>query len=74
MSEIQNMTLLEYMDEYGKTCKVNVQDVKIPYPVNELIKCLPDDKACGHGGKYHVHLKHIEDLQWVLNSKVLPDI
>ena len=25
------------MDDSGKMCKVNVQDVKITYPVNELI-------------------------------------
>ena len=36
---------LEFIDESGKTCKVNVLDVKITYPVNELIKCLLDEKS-----------------------------
>ena len=43
---------LELTDESGNICKINIQDVKIKYPVNELIKCLPDDKAFGHAAKY----------------------
>ena len=31
-----------------KIYKVNVQDVKVIYPVEKLIKCLPDEKAFGH--------------------------
>ena len=33
---------LELVDEGGKVCKVNFQDVKITWPVNELIRYLPD--------------------------------
>ena len=44
------------------------------YPVNELIKFLPEDKAFGHAAKYHAYLKYLEDLHWSLNSNALPDI
>ena len=43
------------MDESGKVCKVNVQVVKITYLVNELKKCLPDDKSFGYAAKYNTH-------------------
>ena len=65
---------LKLMDESGNTCKVNVQDVKIMYPVNELIKKLPDDETFGHAGKYHAHPKHIGYLHWSLNKNVIPDM
>ena len=39
------------MDESSKTCKIDIQDVKIKYQIDELIKCLPKDKALGHAGK-----------------------
>ena len=35
---------LELAGKCGKTQEVNVQDVKITYPVDEMIKCLPDKK------------------------------
>ena len=35
------------MEQIGKTHNVNIQDVKITHTGNELIKCLPDDKASG---------------------------
>ena len=35
---------LKLIDESGRAWKVNVQDVKITYPLNELIKCLADEK------------------------------
>ena len=35
---------LELLDESGKTHNVNIQDFTIMYPINELIKWLPDDK------------------------------
>ena len=47
---------LELMDESGKTHKVNVQDVKITYPVDESIKCLSDDKAFRHA-YYHLDVE-----------------
>ena len=62
------------MEEGRKTHKVNVQDVKIRYPVDKLIKCLPDVKAFGNASKCHVHPKHLEDLYWSLYHNVLPDI
>ena len=58
------------MDDSGKTHMVNVQDVKIMYLVNGLIKCLPDDKAFGHEAKYHTQPPHLNDPHWSLNSKV----
>ena len=36
---------LELAEKCGKTQKVNFQDVKITYPIDELIKCLPNEKA-----------------------------
>ena len=63
---------LELIDESGKIHKVNVQDVKVTYPFNELIKCLPDNKAFGCAATYHAHPKHIGPA-WSLNSNVLPD-
>ena len=65
---------LELMDKSGKTLKINVPDVKIMYPVAELIKSLPDDNAFGCAAKYNAHQKHLEDLHWSLNSNVLLDI
>ena len=64
----------ELIDESGMTWKVNVQDVKITYPVEALIKCLPDEKAVGHAAKYCAHPKHIEDLHWLLIPNMVPNI
>ena len=58
----------------GNTHKVNVQDVRIMYPVNKLIKCLPDDNFFGYAAKYHAHLYYIENHVLVVNPNVLPDI
>ena len=38
---------LELIDKGDKTQKVNVQDMIITYPVDDLIQCLPDDKIFG---------------------------
>ena len=64
---------LELIDESTKTGKVNAQDVKPTYPADELIKCLPDEKAFWSAAKYCAHPKNIEDLCWSLNPNVLPD-
>ena len=53
---------LELMGENGETHKINVQDVKMTYPVNGLIKHLPDDKALGCVAKYDARSKHLVDL------------
>ena len=63
-----------YMDNMGKTNKVNFQDVTITFPFDELIKCLLDDKALGCTAKHLAHPKHLEDMHWSLNSNVFPDI
>ena len=65
---------MESMDKSHKTHNVNAQDVKITYPVNELIKCLPEDKAFGCAAKKYGHTEHLEDLHCSLNPSVLPDI
>ena len=52
--------------ESGKNCKVNVQDVKVTYPVDGLIKYLPNEKAFGHASKYQALPKIIEGLNWPL--------
>ena len=36
---------LELIDGSGKSWKINVQAVKMTYPVDELIKCSPSDKV-----------------------------
>ena len=52
---------LELIDESGKIQKNNVWDVGATYQVDELIKCLPDQKAFGCATKCQVHLKITED-------------
>ena len=64
----------ELIDESSKTQKVNLQDVKIMYPLYEVIKCVPDAKAFGHAARYHVHTKLMSDLGWSLNPNVLPPL
>ena len=61
-------------EKYGKIHEVNVQDVKVTYLVNELIKCLPDESAFEHATRYFACPKHMEDLHWSLNPKILPDL
>ena len=61
------------MDESGKFCKVNVQDINVTYPVNVLIRHLPEETASGCATKYKTHPKIMEHLHWSLNLKVLPD-
>ena len=39
----------------------------VTYPVNELIKCLPDKKSFGCTSKYWVHPELVEDLNWSFN-------
>ena len=65
---------LELIDESGKTYKVKVQDVKIMYLVDELIKCLPDEKGFGYTAKFHAYLRHTEYLYCLLNPNILPNI
>ena len=60
--------LLQLTDENNKSHKLHVKDVKNRYPVNGLIKYLPDGKAFGHAAKYDAHPKHLEDLHWSLNE------
>ena len=67
------MTIILNLNESGKTHKVTVQDVRITYPVNKLIKCLPVGKAFGHAAKYHAYPECLEDLCWSLNGNILPD-
>ena len=45
---------LELLDKSGKT--LNVQDVKILYPIDELIKCLSYKKAFRSVARYYAHL------------------
>ena len=71
---MSNRKTIKLIDASGKTCKVNVQDVKMIYPVDELIKYIPDDEAFGCAAKYHAHLKYVQDLHWSLNEKVLLEV
>ena len=59
------------MDESGKICKVNVQHIKVTYPGDQWIKCLPDEKAFGCATRYQLHSHLMEDLNWSLNTKTL---
>ena len=55
---------LEFIIQNGMTQKVNVQDVKSMYFIDELIKCLTEEKALQHAARYQAHLKLMDDLQW----------
>ena len=39
---------LKMTGESGKIHKATVQNIKVTYPVDELLKCAPDEKAFGH--------------------------
>ena len=45
------------MDQSGKICKVNIPDIQVAYPVDELVKCLPDERAFGNANKYQAQPK-----------------
>ena len=62
---------LELVNKGSKVSKVNVQGVKITYPIDELIRYLSDETAFGYATKYKAHLKLMEDLHWSLNLKAL---
>ena len=64
----------ELMDKSGKIHKVNVQDVKVTYPVNELIKYLHDETAFRCTTKYRAHPKLVEDICYFLELNILPDL
>ena len=51
-----------YANECSKVHKANVQDNKVTYPVDEMIKYLPAAKVFGHTTKYQAHSKLTEDL------------
>ena len=42
--------------------------------MDKLIKCAPDEKAFEHVTKYYAHPKLIQNLNWSLYPKVLPNI
>ena len=67
---------LELIEESGKICMVNFQDIKVTYPVGELImiKRVPDEKAFVHTAKYQAHPQLMEDSNLSLNLKILPDL
>ena len=46
----------------------------VTYPVDKLRKSLPIKYAFGYAAKDKTHLKLMEDLQWSLNPKGLPDL
>ena len=45
---------------------------EVIYPVDEMLKWLPNEKAWGHVTKYCAHPKLIEDLHCSFNPNVLP--
>ena len=64
---------LELTDISGKTCNGNVQDVqhaKVTYPVDELVKYIPNENAFGLAMKYRSHPKLMEDLKWSFNTEI----
>ena len=54
--------------------KVNVQDVKIIYPIEDLLKCLPDKNSFRPLLNILHTQKLVEDLHWFLNPNILPNI
>ena len=53
---------------------VNLQDVQITIPVDDVIKCLPDAKALGCTTKYWAHPKFRENFYQSSNLKILRDL
>ena len=41
--------------------------------MDELIKCLPNEKAFGCAVKCCAHPKHMKDLYWLFNPNLLPN-
>ena len=62
---------LELADKRGMTQRVNVQDVKITYLADKLIKCLPDDNFFLLMTLYLSFLKLMGDLQWLDNCSTM---
>ena len=63
---------MEITDESVKACKVNEQDVKPVYPIDNLFWHLPNFTTFGHVTKYIAKL--MTDLKWKLNPHKLPDL
>ena len=64
---------MELADENGSIHKVNIEDVKITYPIDELMTCLTDEKALWHVAKYQGHMTLTNDLHWSLDPNMLLD-
>ena len=55
---------LELMDGSGKILNVNVWGIKVTYPVDKLMKCLPDEKAVSHAA---LRFEHTQSL-WKIST------
>ena len=56
----------------GKEKQANIRDIKHQYPVDNILKHLPDDKTFGRAARYVAHPRLVEDLKWVLEANILP--
>ena len=63
---------LKLMIKVVRSIRLNVQDIKVTNPLDELIKCLPHETAFRSASKHMAHLKFMEDLHWYFNPKILP--
>ena len=63
---------LELRSPDGKIRTSNIRDVKPQYPVDDILKHLPDHQAFGRQTKYVAHPNLLQDLGWDLNLEVLP--
>ena len=57
----------------GKLRTANIQDIKPQYPVDEVLKHLPDSKCFGRAAKYVAHPNLLSDLGWKLKLEILPE-
>ena len=62
------------MTDSGKISKVSVEDIKVKYWVNELIKGLLNQTTSGCATKYRTPLKLMEDFHLSKTLKVLSEL
>ena len=61
------------MSADGKLRTANIQDIKPQYPVDEVLKHLPDSKCFGRAAKYVAHPNLLSHLGWKLKLEILPE-
>ena len=60
-------------DKKGRQRKANIKDIRHQYPVDDVLRELPDAQMFGRSTKYFIHPRNLPDLKWKLVTKTLPD-